>query len=167
MCPVSCVQWAVSGMAKGRTCRCCDPATPLTHDQQQHARRSPTGAHKSVHSRAIGNSCRLATLHRQSAVRQRDGRRCVCLTSSVQRWECVASSHTHFMIKFPTTGSWEEGARARGGFGNSGSVCLVFFLGAGRVGVAGLPRRGHARGKHTLMFLSFSFSLPSQLKINK
>ena len=30
-----------------------------------------------------------------------------------------------------------------------------------------VPGRGHATGNHTLMFLSFTFSLPSPLKIYK
>ena len=33
--------------------------------------------------------------------------------------------------------------------------------------VGQVPSRGHARGNHTLMFLSFSFSLPPPLSKNK
>ena len=45
---------------------------------------------------------------------------------------------------------------------------LVRFPVRAHAWVAGpVPSRGHVRGNHTLMFLSFTFSLPSPLSENK
>ena len=52
---------------------------------------------------------------------------------------------------------WRVDQRVAGSIPSLGT-CLV---------VGQIPSRGHARGTHTLMFLSLSFSLPLWLKVNK